>query len=95
MTEGVIVCDRAGEIRYTNPAYRSLVALEKDADPSLLLLDNRFEWLALRDMEGRPIPKEQIASQRVLRGERLSNTNSMDFVMPQARSLGAWSCSAT
>ena len=80
MTEGVIVCDRAGEIRYTNPAYRSLVALEKDADPSLLLLDNRFEWLALRDMEGRPIPKEQIASQRVLRGERLSNTNSMDFM---------------
>ncbi len=80
MTEGVIVCDRAGEIRYTNPAYRSLVALEEDADPSLLLLDNRFAWLALRDMEGRPLPKEQIASQRVLRGERLLNTNSMDFM---------------
>jgi PAS domain S-box-containing protein len=80
ITEGVIVCDRAGEIRYTNPAYRSLVALEEDADPSLLLLDNRFEWLALHDMEGRSIPKEQIASQRVLRGESLSNTNSMDFM---------------
>ncbi len=80
MTEGVIVCDRAGEIRYTNPAYRSLVALEEDADPSLLQLDNRFAWLALRDMEGRPLPKEQIASQRVLRGERLLNTNSMDFM---------------
>jgi PAS domain S-box-containing protein len=50
MTEGVIVCDARGEIRYTNPAYRSLLALEEDADPSVLLLDNRFEWLALRDL---------------------------------------------
>jgi PAS domain S-box-containing protein len=79
MTEGVIVCDARGEIRYTNAAYRSLLALEEDADPSILLLDNRFEWLALRDLEGRPIPKEQMASQRVLRGERLSNSNLMDF----------------
>jgi PAS domain S-box-containing protein len=80
MTEGVIVCDARGEIRYTNAAYRSLLALEEDADPSLLQLDQRFEWLVLRDLEGRPLPKEQMASQRVLRGERLSNTNMMDFM---------------
>jgi len=80
MTEGVIVCDARGEIRYTNPAYRSLLALEEDADPSLLQLDQRFEWLALRDTEGKPLPKEQMASQRVLRGERLPNSNIMDFM---------------
>src|SRR5262249_16959700 len=80
MTEGVIVCDARGEIRYTNPAYRSMLALEEDADPSALQLDNRFEWLALRDLEGKPLPKEQMVSQRVLRGERLSHTNMMDFL---------------
>src|SRR5215472_13128920 len=31
MTEGVSVCDAGGEIRYTNAAYRSLLALEEDA----------------------------------------------------------------
>jgi len=80
MTEGVIVCDVRGEIRYTNPAYRSLVALEEDANSSVLHLDRRFEWLAPRDLEGRPLPKEQLAALRVLRGEHLSNTNIMDFL---------------
>ena len=47
------VCDARGEFRYTNAAYRSLLALEEDTDPSLLQLDNRFEWLAVRDLEGR------------------------------------------
>src|SRR5215472_5434173 len=79
MTEGVIVCDARGEIRYTNAAYCSLLSLDEYADPSLLKLDTRFEWLALRDMEGRPIPKEQMESQRVLRGERSPNGNIMDF----------------
>src|SRR5215472_13569395 len=44
MTEGVIVCDAGGEIRYTNAAYRALLALEEDADSSLLQVDQRFEW---------------------------------------------------
>jgi len=78
MTEGVSICDARGEIRYTNAAYRSLMALEKDADPSLLQLDKRIEWQALRDMEGRPLPKEQLPTPRVLRGERLSGTHRMD-----------------
>jgi PAS domain S-box-containing protein len=79
MTEGVIVYDARGLIRYTNAAYRSLLELEEDADPSVLQLDHRFTWLAVRDLEGRPLPKEQFASLRVLRGERLSHTNAMDF----------------
>ncbi len=80
MTEGVYVCDARGEIHYTNPAFRSLLALEEDADPSVLLLDNRFKWLAKRDLEGRPLPKEQEPVLRVLRGERLSGTHRMDVL---------------
>jgi PAS domain S-box-containing protein len=80
MTEGVLVCDARGVIRYTNTAYRSLLELEENADPSLLQPDSRFTWLALRDLEGRPLPKEQFPILRVLRGERLSHTNEMDFM---------------
>jgi PAS domain S-box-containing protein len=80
MTDGVIVCDARGEIRYTNPAYRSLLTLEEDADPSVLLLDNRFEWLTLRDTEGRPLPKEQLATLRVLRGERFSGIHNVNHL---------------
>src|SRR6266567_585184 len=78
MTEGVIVCDARGEVRYINAAYRSLLALEEDADPSLLQLDHRIEWLAFRDLEGRPLPKEQLPVLRVLQGECLSSTHRMD-----------------
>src|SRR5216683_319224 len=78
MTEGVIVCDARGEVLYTNAAYRSLMALEKDADPSVLSLDSRLKWMALRDLEGLPLLKEQGPMQRVLRGERLSGTHRMD-----------------
>ncbi len=85
MTEGMYVCDARGEIRYTNPAFRSLLALEEDADPSLLLFDNRFKWLALRDLEGRLLPKEHLPVLRVLRGERLSGTHSVDGMYAPAR----------
>ena len=80
MTEGVIVCDARGEIRYTNPAYRSLLALEGDADHQLLQLDNRVTWLAFRDLEGRPVPKEQVPMLQVLRGERFSGTYGIDLM---------------
>ena len=80
MSDGVAVCDARGEFRYTNDAYRSLLALEEDTDPSVLQFDHRLEWLAVRDMEGRPLPREQLASQRVLRGERFSGTHAMDFL---------------
>ncbi len=80
MTEGVSVCDARGEIRYTNAAYRSLLALEENTDPSALLLDHRLAWLATRDLEGRPLPKEQLPVLRVLRGERLSGTHRMDVL---------------
>src|SRR5215469_2480238 len=38
MTEGVSICDARGKIRYINPAYRSLLALDEDVDPALLQL---------------------------------------------------------
>jgi len=80
MIETVIVTDARGEIRYTNPAYRSTLALEENADPALLQLDTRFQWLALRDLEGRLLTKEHMPVMRVLGGERLSGTHTIDLL---------------
>ena len=80
MADGVSVCDAKGEIRYINAALRTLLALEEDADLSLLQLNNLFAWLDVRDLEGRPLPREQLAMLRVLRGERLLGTHAMDFL---------------
>lgn len=78
--DGLAIYDAQGAIRYTNPAYRRLLALEEDADPSLFQLDNRIEWMAVRDLKGRPIPREQLAVLRVLHGEHLVGTPGMDAI---------------
>jgi PAS domain S-box-containing protein len=80
ITDGLAIYDAQGAIRYTNPAYRRMLALEEDADPSLFQLDNRIEWMAVRDLKGRPIPREQLAVLRVLQGERLAGTPGMDAI---------------
>jgi PAS domain S-box-containing protein len=80
ITDGVLVCDARAEIRYINAAFRSMLGLEEDADPSVLQFDQRLEWLALRDSEGRPLPREQFATVRLLRGERLAGTQTTDFL---------------
>lgn len=74
ITDSMAIYDARGAIHYSNPAYRSLTALEEDSAPSLLQLDNHFEWL---NMEGRPLFREQLAT---LRDERLSSTHAMDFL---------------
>jgi len=80
MTETVIVSDVRGDIRYANAAYRSVLGVEEDSDPSLLQLDKRFEWLALRDLEGRLVPKEHMPIMRVLGGECLSGIHTLDLM---------------
>jgi PAS domain S-box-containing protein len=80
ITDGLAIYDAQGAIRYTNPAYRRMLALEEDADPSLFQLDNRIEWMAVRNLKGRPIPKEQLAVLRVLQGEHLVGTPGMDAI---------------
>jgi PAS domain S-box-containing protein len=80
ITDGVLVCDAKGDVCYINPAFRSMMAFEEDADPSLLQFDKRVEWLALRDLEGRLLPREQFATVRLLRGESLSGIHTTDIL---------------
>ncbi len=80
MTEGIAVFDTRGEYQYINAAYRSLLDLEEDFDPALLLFDNRIKWLAFRDLEGKRLPQEQWPMFRVLQGERLSGIHRIDLL---------------
>ncbi len=80
MTEGIAVFDTRGEYQYINAAYRSLLDLEEDFDPALLLFDNRIKWLAFRDPEGKRLPQEQWPMFRVLQGERLSGIHGIDLL---------------
>src|SRR6266700_4035029 len=70
-TEFPVRVDRRGdgvlEEAYYNFVYQPLRTAQGD-----------IEWLAFRDLEGRPLPKEQLPVLRVLQGECLSSTHRMD-----------------
>ncbi len=80
MTDGVVVSDSEGRAKHTNAAFRAFFSLPADPDPELLLSHKRNEGAIPRDLEGRPLPRDQWAISRVLRGERLSDTNTMDLM---------------
>jgi PAS domain S-box-containing protein len=80
MTDGVVVSDSEGQAKRTNAAFRAFFNLQADTDPEPLLAHKRNAGAIPRDLEGRPLPKDQWAIFRVLRGERLSGTNTMDLM---------------
>jgi PAS domain S-box-containing protein len=80
MTDGVVVSDSEGQARHTNVAFRTFFNLQANTDPEALLARKRNVGAIPRDLEGRPLPKDQWAIFRVLRGERLSGTNTMDLM---------------
>jgi len=80
MTDGVVVSDSEGQARRTNAAFRAFFNLQADTDPEPLLAHKRIAGAIPCDLEGRPLPKDQWAIFRVLRGERLSGTNTMDLM---------------
>jgi PAS domain S-box-containing protein len=80
MTEGVVVSDSEGRAKHTNAAFRAFFSLPADTDPERLLSHKRNEGAIPRDLKGRPLPRDQWAISRILRGERLSDTNTMDLM---------------
>src|SRR6266699_3776210 len=80
MTDGVVVSDSEGQARHNNAAFRTFFNLRADTDPESLLAHKRNAGAIPRDLEGRPLPKDQWAIFRVLRGERLSGTNTIDLM---------------
>ncbi|MGZ3667523.1 MAG: PAS domain S-box protein, partial [Ktedonobacterales bacterium] len=71
ITDLVIVFDKAGTIRRMNKAAREFMGLQ----PALEAARQRVGAL---NMHGQPLPPEQLASSRVLRGETLTGAHGVD-----------------
>jgi PAS domain S-box-containing protein len=80
MTDGVAVCDDQGCIIHTNAAFRALFSLDEDASPVLLFPAERAKWAIPRDLDGKLLPQAQWPLFRVLRGEHLSNQETISLI---------------
>jgi two-component system nitrate/nitrite sensor histidine kinase NarX len=78
MADGVLVHDAQGRVLRVNQAYRELVGLESEPDYLDRSLSERRARVQVTDEQGHPIPAEQSATQRVLRGEVMSGQRAQD-----------------
>ncbi len=81
MADSVLFYDGNGRFVQANRAFRDLLALDARPDYASLPLHERGQLLAPRDENGQPLPYEQWLPSRVLRGEVLTGTNAVDFLI--------------
>jgi PAS domain S-box-containing protein len=81
MADAVIFFDPDGRLVRTNPAFRNLLAVDSRPDYDSLPLAERGRLLTPRDEQGQPLPEDQWLPYRVLRGEMLTGSNTLDFVI--------------
>lgn len=78
MTDAVVVCDRERHVLRANRAYRELMARVRapltDSTPAL----ERTAHLDIRDAHEQPLPRAQWPIPRLLRGEVLQGTSTID-----------------
>jgi len=80
ITDGVMVCDTQGHTLQNNSAFRSFLGLEDGDETALTLIKERRDKLIPRDLEEKPLPKEQWPLVRALRGECVSGTDTVDLL---------------
>jgi two-component system, OmpR family, phosphate regulon sensor histidine kinase PhoR len=67
ITEGVVLCDRQGRLQLANEA--AIELLQIDSIPYQQQLSEMPDFYGMRDVEGRPLPLEQLPLGRALKGE--------------------------
>lgn len=77
MTDSVFVLDANGRMTRINAAAQRLFGREPGVGFSADTAEGRAQWLDLRDADGRPLPKEQLPTRRLLLGEVLTGDNAM------------------
>jgi signal transduction histidine kinase/PAS domain-containing protein len=81
MVSGVIVYDTEGHPLRLNTAARAMFGMDAYAAYLSLSLDERTDLLRLRDEYGRPLPSDQRAPQRVVRGATLLGPTATDVLV--------------
>ena len=78
LTDGLMVYDAQGHIVRSNQAASQLLGFEAHPEFVALSLQERALRYAPRDAEGQPVPPEQFAPARVLRGEVFTGAQATD-----------------
>ncbi len=73
ITDLVVVFDKQGHIQRTNRAARNVVGTPPTIEAGR-------QYLRLADVHGQPLPFDQLASSRVLRGETLTGDEAIDML---------------
>lgn len=81
MTDGVIIYDSTGNVLQMNTAYRRFIALNIHPEHALLSPDERGDMLNLRDEQGQPLPSEKRPVNRMLKGDVMTGSNTMDIII--------------
>jgi signal transduction histidine kinase len=81
MVDGVFVCDRAGQARYMNGAYRRLLGLTVASETLVRSPEGRGYVFAARDVAGRPLSPQEWPMARVLRGEVMTGGQTLDLLV--------------
>ncbi len=81
MADGVLIYDAEGRLVQANKAARDLIALDIVPDYFSHSAQERIPQLLLRDERGQLLPEDQWPVHRILRGETLEGTNTMDVIV--------------
>ncbi|MGZ3682090.1 MAG: PAS domain-containing protein [Ktedonobacterales bacterium] len=85
ITDAILIYDREGRILRTNAAARALFALDAHPEYEMCSLAERAAIVQTWDEQGSPIPLEESAVARLLRGEVVTGSNALDV---RLRSVG-------
>ena len=77
MSDGLVVIGTDGSILHANPAYENLVGWPAGTSFYTMPPDERLRILRIRDDQGQMIPEEQLATFRLLRGEMVTQDQTI------------------
>lgn len=80
MVDGVFIYDRNGHIAQANHAVQKLFGLRQDDNVLALAVDQRMDLIAPRDEGGAALAREMLPTTRLLSGETLIESNSLNIV---------------
>ena len=81
ITDGVYVYNASGQLLHSNVAGKSFNPQADSPEYQSRPLAERIAWAAPRDPQGHPLDADELAVSRILRGETLSGSNTIDTVL--------------